>query len=78
MNNTRYQNTVKIVSALQKLQCPVCGHSPIVRITGESEFKIYGTCHKELDVLIEQTKNSFLDPRFRHSETEGESESPLC
>ena len=77
MSNLHYQNTKRIVAALKSLQCPICGKSPIVEITNADTFKIHGTCHEELDKLIAQTKNAFLAPRFRHSDIEPGSESPL-
>lgn len=69
MNNTRYQNTLKIVKAIRSLQCPVCGHSPIVEITAADTYKLTMPCHQELADLIKQTEDSFIDSRFRRTDS---------
>jgi len=64
MNNTRYQTTLKIVKAIRNLQCPVCGHRPIVELTSADSYKLTMPCHQELADLIEQTKLSFIESKF--------------
>ena len=64
MNNTRYLNTLKIVKAIRSLQCPVCGHSPIVEITAGDTYKLTMPCHQELADLIKQTELSFVESKY--------------
>jgi len=70
MNQSHYQNTLRIVKILQELRCPVCGRHPQIKMTSTEKYDVRMSCHPELDDLIAQTEKELYGHLRNLSDTQ--------